>query len=505
MIVPQAQADIMSDAERRIEEERILEECFKSTKVLAKTLFPERFFRPFSKLHDRIFDLLDDESLQRVLILAPRGWGKSSCVLLAYLAKSILFRTKKTIVPISASETWAIMHTENLKNKLVSSPVIRKFFGPIESGKWSEKEWVTATGTTIIPRGRGQQIRGALKGDARPDAIILDDIETPEEVRSEDQRIFTSNWFFEDVCNSVDRGLHDWRIIVIGTLLHQDSLLANLERDPRWHVLKLRLCDENYKSNWPDFMTDAEVIALREEFRSQGKLESFAREYLNEVVDVEDASFRQEMFQDYLESQLVGRHVSNIVILDPAKTVRTHSDFTAIVGVGIDDDNHVLYVRDVVAGRLYPDEIYRETFAMCHRLHAKVLGVEVTTLNEFITYPIKNDMARAGVWVQLVELKPRMKKTDRIKQLVPFYRQGMVMHNKACCAALEDQLISFPHSSRDDIMDALAYTIELLDLGEKFFYAEETQAEVDQEYQELEELQELEEEEPDYDESWMVI
>ena len=46
--------------ERTPEIEEVLRQCYLQTKVCAKVLFPERFFRPFSTLHDQIFNVLDD-------------------------------------------------------------------------------------------------------------------------------------------------------------------------------------------------------------------------------------------------------------------------------------------------------------------------------------------------------------------------------------------------------------------------------------------------------------
>ena len=76
----------------------LMARCFASTKVSSKVLFPERFNLPFSKLHDEIFQVLDDDSLQQVVIAAPRGFGKTTIDTISYPAKKIMFREKKFIV-----------------------------------------------------------------------------------------------------------------------------------------------------------------------------------------------------------------------------------------------------------------------------------------------------------------------------------------------------------------------------------------------------------------------
>ena len=455
-----------------VKQSRVLESCFLSTKVASKALFPERFFRPFSKLHDEIFSLLDDSTKQRVAIAAPRGFGKTTIDTISYPAKNILFQEKKFIVPISATATSAVMQGENLKSELRSNVVIKQLFGPMESNRFSKEQWVTANDVMVMPRGAGQQVRGILYNRFRPDLIICDDLETSEGVRSEEQREKLWDWFLEDVCNSVDRGSKDWKIIVVGTVLHEDSLLVRLLEDPEWASVNLSICDDELHSNWPDFMSDEDVVKLHKSFKDKGKLDSFCREYRNMPVSTEDATFKQEYFKTYNEMELAAgntKNMSSVVIIDPAKTVKLHSADSAVVGITVDRESRKIFIRDVVAKKMYPDELYNEAFDMVKRLHARILAIEVTSLNEFIVQPIKNEMRARGIFPLFMELNARGKKEDRVSSLVPFYRQGYIYHNPSCCHGLEAQLMSFPRSKKWDIMDAEAYIVEILELDQYYF------------------------------------
>jgi hypothetical protein len=463
----------------------VMQRCYGSTKVTAKVLFPERFELPFSKLHDEIFKVLDDDSINRVVIAAPRGFGKTSLCTIAQPAKRILFGEKKFIVPISATATNAVTQGENLKRELLYNPMIKELFGPMKSEAFSRDQWITSSGTMVMPRGAGQQVRGNLFNMYRPDLIIADDLENSESVMSAEQRAKLKDWWFSDVCNSINRAKENWKIIVVGTVLHEDSLLVNLLEDPAWHSVQLSICDDNYKSNWPDFMDDAAVMKLRDEHADRGQLDMFYREYRNIPVSTEDATFRPEYFQYYDEPDIAdNKDIETVIMIDPAKTVKLHSAQSAIVAVGIDRASAKLYVRDIVAEKLYPDELYDEAFKMSARLGAGVVGIEVTSLNEFITQPIKNEMSKRGQYFQLIELKARGKKEDRIAALVPFYRQGYVFHNKQCCGGLEGQLLSFPRSRLWDIMDALAYVVEMMEIGERYFEPPE-QDDPEDEFKEL--------------------
>jgi len=473
----------------------LMSRCYASTRTSAKVLFPERFWLPFSGLHDKIFEILDDDSIQQAAIAAPRGFGKTTIDTIAHPAKRILFREKKFIVPISATATKAVMDSENLKRELMSNVVVKRLFGPMKSESFSKEQWITQSGTMVMPRGAGQQIRGILFDKYRPDLIIGDDIEDPEAVRNEEIRANLKEWWFSDVCNSINRSRKDWKIIIVGTILHEDSLLQNLLDDPDWYGVRLELCDDNLRSLWPGFMSDDEVHKLYDSHKRRGQLDVFYREYRNLPVSTEDASFKQEYFKSYSETDeefsKTKHQLENVVIVDPAKTAKMHSAESALVCVGIDRKNFRLYVRDVVSGKFHPDELYNELFQMCARHKVRVFGVEVTSLNEFIVQPIKNEMMKRGQMMELIELKARGQagragkgKEDRVAALVPYYRQGYVYHNETCCKGLEAQLLAFPRSKLWDIMDAFAYIVEMLEIGERYFEPPEFE-DLEEEYKEL--------------------
>ncbi len=73
-----------------------------------------------------------------------------------------------------------------------------------------------------------------------------------------------------------------------------------------------------------------------------------------------------------------------------------------------------------------------------------LLGVEVTSLEQFIVQPFKNEMLQKGVHPHFLELKAVGKKEERVATLAPHYRHGYVYHNRAVCGKFETQLMGFP-------------------------------------------------------------
>lgn len=451
-------------------------EAMGSTAKFGSMFMPERFWRPWTEAHSEFFELLDDSGVSFTAIAAPRGWGKTTIDSVAYPAKEICFQNTKFVEIVSCTATVAAQNVKNLGRELVTNPLIRKMFGNLKGPTWSEGKGhlETSTGITVLARGAGQQVRGLLEGDSRPDLVIVDDLEDSEPFRIGDPTEYlrkVKEWFFSDLMNSLDRR-RGTRVIYVGTILHENSLLQNLLDDPQWKSVRLELCDDSYRSNFPEYMSDEEVGKLAQAFRSRGMLDVFFREYRNVAIAPEDKIFPDELFKQFAEHYHPEQdfNVEKVIVVDPAKTVKLHSAYSAITGWGFDASRGAIYQLDTVNKKLHPNELYEEIYKMAVRLRTTTIAVEVTSLNEFITYPLNNFLSQKG-YPPVVELKARQNKLERIKQLAPLYRMGAIYHNpvKSIREPLENQLSTFPRSKYLDVADCSAYMIELFALGERFF------------------------------------
>jgi len=480
-----------------------LNDCSKSTKALAKVFFEERFNLPFAPaIHDKIFELIDGPA-NRVAIAAPRGFGKTSLVALAFMARYILFGITPFIVYINKSHDAASLQTENLKRELLSNDLIKKIFGNVKpeatddfEEEFSKKAWV-AQGTRVMPRGTGQQVRGILHKNSRPGLFVLDDIEDPQQITNEDYRRKTYEWLYADVLKAVPqvgKESESYKIVYIDTLKHEDSILQRLIESPDWESVRLEACDDDFNPTAPEFLSREKVLKEWEDYSNAGQSDVFFREMRNLPISTQDASFRDEYFRYYnipmgtyfregidtsmTESQLNGSQcIENVVLVDPAKTVKSTSADTAIIGIGIDRTSQRIYIRDIDCGKWYPDEQYERTLEMIKRIRARALGWEVTGLGEYAKQPLTNFFHSRGFFIDIKWLDARgghgeeKGKAMRVRSLVPYYRQGQIYHNKSCAniPVLEQQLRMFPRSKRWDVMDATAYIVQLLEEGGRYF------------------------------------
>ena len=479
----------------------LLTECCRSTKTIAKAFFPERFFAEFSPLHDQIFDLIDSGA-PRIAIAAPRGIGKTSIVGLALAARKMLFQLCEFFVYVSNSATSGELQTENLKREMLSNKIIKELFGNVKTKSpegldesFSKKAWVGSGRTLVLPRGSGQQVRGIIYKNARPDLIVIDDLEDTDTIENEEIRMKRKVWFNADLLKCVSRVDKRWQIVYIDTLKHEDALLQDLLDSPNWDSIRLEICDDDFKPTAPTFMSQEEVFAEAEYHRNNGMMDVFYREFRNIPISKEDAVFKPEYFNKYKEPDLMNPKVGsppnliNVVIVDPAKTVKLQSAESAIVCWGISKSDKRMYFRDCVSQKFYPDELYEAALNMVVSMNAFILAVEVTSLQEFIIQPFKNQMRIKDITPRFLPLNAQGKrsKADRVATLAPHYRHGYIYHNEAICGKLEAQLMGFPRSKQWDVMDAASYITKIMEMEHHYFDPEDKyDDDPEKEFEELE-------------------
>jgi hypothetical protein len=230
-------------------------------------------------------------------------------------------------------------------------------------------------------------------------------------------------------------------------------------------------------------MSDGEVLSLVEEYRDLGLLDTLYKEYANTIKSGE-GGWVQSYFKYYREP-LEDKMVETVIVVDPAKSATMESAFSAIEAWGINLASNKLYLRDLEVERLPSEDVISHTFNMADIFGARVIGVEVTGIGDWIKYSFINAASARGKVYEFIWLEAGDKnKERRASWLLPFYKTGHVFHNKDISGPLEAQMISFPYCKRWDALDAAAYVIKLLEEGQRYFFAKEETA-TEEEYKTL--------------------
>ena len=91
---------------------------------------------------------------------------------------------KKNILLVSYSSDNAEMLLRPYKNVFEQNERLRNDYGDqVNFGNWKEKKFVLSNGASFRAIGKGESPRGAKNDEARPDVILIDDIDTDEECR----------------------------------------------------------------------------------------------------------------------------------------------------------------------------------------------------------------------------------------------------------------------------------------------------------------------------------
>jgi len=493
----------------------IVHECYHDLAKFCKFFLGGQFEVDFEQPHLDIINAIESGN-RKVVVNASRGIGKTT-ILRAYIARALLYRTVRFVVYVSKSETHAIEQTENIKEAISSSERIRLFFGDIRSdyvddssarrNRFSSKSWVANGFSLVLPRGAKQQVRGLnwVKSEKsfRPDLWVYDDLEDDEEVDNETLRKKLREWFYGSAMKAVPQHHKNWNVIYIDTLKHEDALLKRILDADDWYSVRTSYVKEEgedsegnpiYIATAPGFKSQEDINEDVRVHRKNKNMDIFAREVLGRPTAKEDQSFRRSMFKYYSEKDI--EHMSfflsglpvTAVILDPAKTVKSHNAQSGIVVWTIDTWGRRLFLREARGVYYYPDQIYEDLFRTCARYNAEVLAYEETGLSEFITQPLQDHFNAMLMEYddytgpEIVKVNPkRMMESDEGQKvlrgkasrvtwgLMPYYRQGIVWHNAEGLADYEDQLLAVPRPARWDIIDAAAYITQLMQLGYIYF------------------------------------
>ena len=113
--------------------------------------------------------------------------------------------------------------------ELESNDLIHKDFWPYDYD--TNELGVTAInlpkiGARIIAVSREQGVRGLRHGPHRPDLIIADDVEDSRTVKNKESRDRNFAWFTGEL---LPLGGDSTKYLIVGNLLHEDSLLMRLK------------------------------------------------------------------------------------------------------------------------------------------------------------------------------------------------------------------------------------------------------------------------------------
>lgn len=402
------------------------------------------------------------------LIMMPRGFSKTTIAGQAVPLYNIVYQELPFLFYLSETATHARMQATNVRRELDDNPRLKADFGVLkpkmsDEQKWAEHFFETTTGFAVGTQGRGGQVRGMNHRGQRPRSIILDDVEDPDSVTEAEQRSKTRRWFYADVMPALPPLDKTASLVVLGTILHKDALLAHLEKDRDFTVVRLGAMDKHGEPLWPAYMSKEEYQKKRLQFQERGLLHLFHMEYDNRIVETDASPFQERFFQYGEAPPLEKLRVS--VYCDPAISPKRTADEAVIAVAGIEEGTGRIWKLDEWAKiGATPRDIIDTFFTLRRRWgFPRHNGVESNAYQAALVHLLREEMFRKRDYFEVVAVNNQTKKELRIQGVLqPRYSAGYVWHVRRF-PEYETQLLDWPNPQRFDRADAMAGAIALLD------------------------------------------
>lgn len=504
-------------------------EYFAAIRLRCRTdlgLFAEIFFPHFhthkpNRFHQD-YDLAASSPVRgyRRAWAAPRGSAKSVKAALIKPIHDVCYSLEQFVIIISATDPLAAQKLKDIRDEILTNGMLKVVYGlHFETKKPGETAFIAHTWTNktyFMSVGRGAQIRGIRFGPHRPTKLVCDDMEHSEKVYSEKQREKTEVYFKEDVGKL---GNENTNIEVIGTILHRQSLLSGLLKNPSYQSKKYQSIEvwpenkqlwEQWESIYMDIQNDERVDDARcfylqnQEAMDKGAVvlwpdkepleylmkemleigkKSFMKEKQNDPMGADDKVFDQ-MFWYREEANGIKIEETGEVIpfdvlknacygaLDPCTGQNKASkskmtDFACILA-GYKCPKGRLLVHYDWTKRLPPTQQINQIFEANDRFHFEKFAVETNLYRDLLLPNIQDEKkrreeaAKTIIRIPFYDIVNTENKDKRIHRLEPKVAHKWILFNRALSSEFVNQFEAYPFGDHDDVLDCCEMLYNLI-------------------------------------------
>jgi predicted phage terminase large subunit-like protein len=463
-------------------------------------------------MHTELFAELAALSQRRgayLAVAAPRGHAKSTIVTLAYVLWCLVYGFEQLVVVVSGTADQASKLLDHAKRQLETNPLLQSDFPEISQPRrivpWKKGTILLPSGAMLASYSAGQNLRGIRHGKHRPTLIIADDVEDKLKVASEEQRQNLSDWFNSTLLKA---GTPTTNVVVVGTVFHHDSLLANLltpAKSPGWKGMKYKAVLEfsdrpELWEHWASILRGQEQFGgktgadparayLAENAAAMGSgrvlwPEAYSYDHLMQIRLREgEAAFQAELQNEPLDPQQCIFSSANMIYWDDQYSSVEHllgslgahgdfygacdpslggdptrGDYTAIIILFKPRKSNVKYVIAADLARMTPDKAIEKILQYGKMYRMTNFGVESNQFQQLMVDDLKRRARSQGIALPIHSIKNRAAKQQRIAALEPEVSQGLLVFSRRHQLLLE-QLRAFPMGKHDDGPDALEMAV----------------------------------------------
>lgn len=257
-----------------------------------------------------------------------------------------------------------------------------------------------------------------------------------------------------------------------GTIWHyNDWYAADVLRKLKdfYDVLIMRCWDkEDHIPLFPEKYTTQSLEDIKKEKLTGDNPLEWNCQWLNEPADEGTAIFKQGMLQ-YYDFKELPKHMTIGIFVDPALSAEKWSCYTAIVPIGIDKYGRRYVLPYQRIKEKDPDEIAKAIARMAVQYYKSGMeeGLAYVGVEEGREYNAMENKLRAYQWLPLGKLKIQGRSQDgRIFSLQPLLMNKQLFIHRSM-VELKEQFLTFPRMAERDILDAVAYHMDIFPMWDK--------------------------------------
>ena len=411
--------------------------------------------------------------IKRLIINIPPRFLKSISCSVAFPAWLLGHNPSEKMTCVSYAHDLAVKHSVDTKN-VMNTDWYKCLFPNTKLTLETQKEIKTSAMGKRLCTSTGGVLTG-LGGNF----LIVDDPLSLLQAQSMRERDKANTWM-----DSLSSRLDDKRIgviIVIMQRLHMNDTSGYLLEKGGFEHLKIPLVSEIKQTYHmgkvtkeieegellhPTLFGEEEVETAKRELKAY----AYSGQYQQNPAPTGGGEFIRDWLQFY-KGKLTPSSYNTYIMVDPANSKKTTSDYTSMVVVGLGGDKNI-YVLDWVRDRLN----IREREERLFELHAKYkpkavlyekygLMVDVDTMREAMNY--------RNYRFVITEVGGSMSKIDRILRLQSYFYDGRIWLPEQLIRAnyegksvdlieefIHQEYLTFPVGMHDDMLDSLSRLLD---------------------------------------------
>ncbi len=184
--------------------------------------------------------------------------------------------------------------------------------------------------------------------------------------------------------------------------------------------------------------------------------------YMGDPILTEDQEFKPDWYKYKTEADMYSMNCRRFLTIDTAMSKKTQADFSGFCDNRVNSQN--FWHIKAWQMKIGPEELIDAIFTLHKTNRYEAIGIEKTSYTEGLKPYLDSEQRKRNMFLPIVELDHRSTaKEIRIRGLIPRYASGSVFHIEGQCKTLEEQQAHFPVGIHDDVLDAVAYQLQIAD------------------------------------------